>query len=254
MALLATTVAVAACASDPEGGNAAEDDGGGAAGAGDQGGSEGYSDGYGGEGPASCDAPMDRCPTDMPFSGGPCTPGLSCDYPDPGGISWSFTCPSGAWQGTNSCDEELLGCSPTPPQAETCPSPFSGEMSAELQIGPADSSAAFRPFEEGETPEIQWGGQGSAMIFYRIQLDGEDLPDCVQIDSTLTPVGLYEESLVSNVRLRCGESLSLYIIVPYGTCEETEPIDSVLRVAIEGIGQTEVTLSVPPDAFCGGFG
>lgn len=253
IALVTAAAALAACSSDPDSG-AAEDEGGGASGAGDVGGSEGYSDGYGGDGPATCDAPMDRCPTDMPFTGGPCEPGLSCDYPDPDGISWSFTCPSGTWSGSGSCDEELLGCAATPPAAESCPSPFSGEMSAGLQVGPADPTAAFRPFEQGETPNIEWGGQGSAMIFYRIQLDGEDLPDCVQIDSTLTPVGLYEESLVSNVKLRCGESLRLYIIVPFGTCEETEPIDSVLRVAIDGIGETEVTLSVPPDAFCGGFG
>ena len=90
IALVTAAAALAACSSDPDSG-AAEDEGGGASGAGDVGGSEGYSDGYGGDGPATCDAPMDRCPTDMPFTGGPCEPGLSCDYPDPDGISWSFT-------------------------------------------------------------------------------------------------------------------------------------------------------------------
>jgi hypothetical protein len=123
-----------------------------------------------------------------------------------------------------------------------------------LEVGPVEMGQPFRPYEQGESPEIVWGGQGSAMVFYRIAVDGQELPGCVEVDASLTPVGLSPESLKGNVRLRCGESLRLYLIVPYGTCEETEPVDTVLHVEVAGVGTTEVTLQVPPEAFCGGFG
>jgi hypothetical protein len=243
--MLAGLAGLAACDSETAAGEAGEGgEGGNGAGAGG---------GSGAGEPVDCDAPETSCPASMPFPGGPCEGSLSCDYTEDT-VEWAWSCDAGRWDGAPNCDELLGGC-PISPAAEACADPFSGSMSgAVVEVGPVEAGTAFRAFTEGEEPNIQWGGQGSAMVFYRVAIDGDEVPSCVDVDASLTPVGLSAESISTAVRLRCGESLRLYLVVPFGTCEETENIDTVLRVAVDGIGETEVTLSIPPDAFCGGFG
>lgn len=245
--IAAACVTLLACTSEVEGDPAAQGGGG-------TGGGGGQSSGSGAGEPVDCDAPQTSCPASMPFPGGPCDDGLSCDYQEDG-FEWDWTCQDGVWSGQANCDMLVGGTCPIAPPAETCSDPFAGQLSqAVLEVGPVEMGQPFRPFDAGESPEVVWGGQGSAMVFYRIAVDGEELPSCVEVDASLTPVGFSPESLKHNVRLRCGESLRLYLIVPFGTCEETEPVDTVLRVEVAGVGATEATLAIPPEAFCGGFG
>lgn len=204
--------------------------------------------------PESCDTPDTSCPADKPHPGAPCQGALSCAYDQQEVVPWSFTCVGGFWDGEPDCSEIVGGC-PVAPPAESCNDTFAGVRDdAALAVGPSTLGAAFRPFEAGEEVTVQWGGQGSAMIFYRVQLDGEDLPGCVLVRTTIAAEGVAPETTTGAVRLRCGETLGMYIIVPYGDCENTEPVPTTLTVEVEGIGQREVMLLVPADAFCGGFG
>src|SRR5690606_21369729 len=98
-----------------------------------------------------------------------------------------------------------------------------------------------------------WGPQGGAMIFYRVRLDGEELPSCVSITTMVTPVGISPSQTTRPVRLRCGESLSMYEVLPAGDCTSTAPVETTLRVEIAG-RSAEVTLIVPGDAFCAVLG
>jgi len=189
----------------------------------------------------------------MPFPGGPCEGALSCDY-TVDSFDWSWTCDDGVWSGQADCSELLGGACPVPPPAESCSDPFAGEMAGAIRVGPVELGQPFRAYEEGEAIDVVWGGQGSAMVFYRIAIDGEEPPSCAMVEASLTAEGMAPEGLTSAVTMRCGESLRLYTIVPIGSCMETEPVDTVLEVTVQGIGTTSVTLKVPAEAFCGGFG
>ncbi len=201
--------------------------------------------------PTACDVPDTTCPAERPHPGGQCTGALSCTYQDV--VPWEFTCVNDTWEGDPDCEQIVGGC-PVAPPAEYCEAPFTGSMTGTVSVGPADLGEAFRPFAAREAARIEWGGQGSAMIFYRVQLDGEDLPSCVRVKTTIAPQGIAAEDTTHSVVMRCGETLGMYIIVPAGDCSGSVPVPTALTVDVDGIGSTEVMLEVPPDAFCGGFG
>ena len=201
----------------------------------------------------SCDAPDVFCPADKPFAGAPCAGALVCDYDENENVPWTYTCEAGAWVGDPDCSMIVGGACNVPEPAEICPDPVAAN--GVVEVGPADDGSAFRPFEAGEEPEIVWGPQGGAMIFFRVRIDGEEVPSCVQTRTTFTAPNLYSnETVVRNVRLRCGESLAMYIVVPYGDCEAGGMIDSNFTLEIDGAGSFSVDLQVPADAFCPAFG
>ncbi len=203
--------------------------------------------------PAVCDVPDVTCPADKPYPGAPCEGALSCTYDAESGVPWNYSCTGGRWNGEPDCSEVVGGC-PVAPAAEVCSAPVTGAGAAPIEVGPAALGIDFRPFAAGEEPSIVWGGQGSAMIYYRVRVDADDAPGCVQIRTIITPSGGTPETTTSSVVMRCGETLGMYIIVPYGACGGSEPVPTTLTVEVEGVGSTEATLSVPAEAFCGGFG
>lgn len=140
------------------------------------------------------------------------------------------------------------------PPTEACDGPFQGELEGALVFVGPPGEGEFRPFEDGESVPIEVGGQGLAMIFFRMQMVGEDLPACAIVTTTIAAEPVPTESFKRVTRFRCGESLSSYVIIPFGDCTPTEPVDTTLTIDIEGVGATEVVLSVPPEGFCGGFG
>jgi hypothetical protein len=203
---------------------------------------------------ANCSAPDTSCPSEMPFPGAPCTGALACDYDDPV-TPWHWDCVDGRWSGTPDCSEIVGGACGVPESAEACPGPFSGTLSgATVAIGPSEVGKPFRAFQSGEPAEIVWGPQGGAMIFYRVQVDGADVPGCVSITITVTPTGMSPHSVERPVRLRCGETLSMYEVLPEGGCVSSDPVETMIRVEVAGVGTAEVILVVPGDAFCAALG
>lgn len=205
--------------------------------------------------PGECGLIDIGCPSARPFPGSPCEGSLSCTYEDDITI-FTATCSDGGWTESVECTEEILGgtCGGTPPVAETCNSPYSGTMEANLEVGPPPGSEAFRPFEEGEQLSPEIGGQGSAMVWFTVRLDGEELPDCARITSTLESDAFYDPGQqVSDVKLRCGASLGMYAVVPYADCEdlmEGDVVDVTLRVDVRGVGETSYPLRLAYEDLC----
>ena len=208
--------------------------------------------GAGGDEP-SCDAPDLSCPADMPFAGAPCEGNLVCHYPDDV-EPWLWRCVASRWEGEADCTMLVGGACGVPEPAEVCAAPFGGELAATVAIGPSDPGQPFRPFENGEAAEVEIGPQGGAMIFYRVEVDGQDIPGCISLRTTVTPAGMAPSSVDRPVRLRCGESLSMYVVLPEGGCESSEPVETTVQIEVEGIGSAEVMLLVPGEAFCSALG
>lgn len=201
----------------------------------------------------NCGAIDESCPAERPFAGAPCAEGLTCEYVEDGGqTTWELTCEDGAWSAWASCELLPTGCQIIPPPAEACDTPFDGDVEAEIELGPA-AEEAFRPFFEGEEVAIVWGAQGNSMLFYRVKLTGPELPICVALTVRLeSPV--FEDAFPGHetVVLRCGQSLSIYTIIPYGDCaSDDEYFDASFRVDVQGVGSVSKSLKLPYEALCG---
>ncbi len=199
------------------------------------------------------------CPSARPFPGSPCEGSFSCTYEDEVAIITS-TCANDAWTESVECTEEVIGgsCGGTPPASESCTSPFSGSMEATLEVGPPPGSQAFRPFEEGELISPEIGGQGSAMVWFTLRMDGDELPDCARVTATLESGVFYDPGQqISDVKLRCGASLGMYSVVPYADCEnltEGDVVDVTLTVEVAGIGEASYPLRLAYEDVCFIFG
>ncbi|MEZ4446739.1 MAG: hypothetical protein R3B72_47110 [Polyangiaceae bacterium] len=202
----------------------------------------------GGSTPENCNEPDTSCPTAMPFSGGLCEGNLTCPYEDD--IPWTWTCTDGFWTGEPGCNQFEGGC-PPPIPAETCSNPSTATLSGiSVQVGPIELGQPFRPYAAGELVNIEWGLQGAPMVFFHVRLEGDQVPNCVDVTATLSSDGLEPTVLGSPVTLHCGESLRLYSIVPFGNCGPTEPVPSSLTIDVAGIGSTTAAISIPAEAFC----
>ena len=186
----------------------------------------GGSDSGGGEG---CDVPDTACPETAPIGGAPCEGMLHCEYTE-----GSFAdCTDGAWT-TVSCP----GCAP--PLAEGCRPPFDGTLSgASVVVGPADG--AFRAFMEGERIRPSFGGQGGAMIAYRVRVEGADSPTCVAITATVTLDGASSAPATFPLKLHCGESLGAFSIFAESPCEFRD-YAVTLAIEVAGVGSTSTSL------------
>lgn len=196
------------------------------------------------------------CPARRPHPGAPCQGALTCAYPE-GSALWGATCVDEAWSLNATCTEQSIGgvCF-LPSEAETCTDPFLGAGEGTVEAGVSSHQGAFRPFEEGELLEVEFGGQGSPMLWYRVQVDGPQPPPCARVTATMESPEFYEPgSVVRDVVLRCGASLDMFTIVPFGDCTgSTEPVEVTLTVEVEGIGASTTSVMLPADALCGGFG
>jgi len=217
----------------------------------------GGSGGSGGEGAAACGVPDLACPAAKPYPGATCQVSSSCEYPVGDQMNtWTYTCESGRWQAVASCNAPPGGGCPIPPLAEKCDTPFTGSASgAAIEIGIADPSQPFRSFQDGEEINMLWGGQGSPMVPYRVRVSGVDA-SCIRIDTTLTLAAKSAAPTPNAIVLRCGESLSIYDIVPVDLldCQVNEQlVDLDILVEVQGVGSAtaHVTLQNPGCALSG---
>ena len=91
------------------------------------------------------------------------------------------------------------------------------------------------------------------------KLDGENIPNCVMVKTTVSADVAPSLSRTLPTTLRCGETLRMYVVIPDGNCtngepDDTELVDTELNIDVEGIGSTSVMLKIPPDAFCSFLG
>lgn len=183
---------------------------------------------------ASCFLPARECPEEPPLPGSPCEGMLSCPY----GTGGMGTCAGGVWLYDPGCDG---GCAP--PLAEVCRDPFTGALSgAVVEIGPVDG--AFRPFSDHEPITAVYGGQGGAMINYRVRIDGMDVPaDCIEVSASVVYDAMAPVSSRHGVVLHCDQTLGIFEVLPDRPCESRiYPVTMTVEVA--GIGETSVTLDL----------
>lgn len=195
----------------------------------------------------TCDAPETSCPPTLPFEGAPCDLADNCEYDPQEGEHWTYSCTDGVWIGTVEC--MLLGGGCVPPLVETCETPVRDHGAGTVEIGPV-SDGAFRPFMDGEEADVTIGGQGSPMIQFRIRTV-DDAPACTEMVTTLrTPVA---DDVVGRTRLRirCGESLGVFTVMPVVVdCPPGPTTQFELEVELTGIGSTTATLTVDSMVFC----
>jgi hypothetical protein len=191
-------------------------------------------------GTTMCGVPDTACPADAPLAGAPCEGALSCEYihPDSGATEpdWEFACTSGAWELVRL---DCLGCAP--PLVERCSDPFEGTLDgASFELGPV-SEVAFAPFAPGVHTAPVFGGQGLAMIEFRVRVDPLTAPGCMTFRIQASMEGVDGDLQTLPAKLRCGETLRMYAILPSNPCEFREYL-SQLTVEIEGIGSETVDL------------
>lgn len=182
-------------------------------------------------GPADCNAPDTECPDLPPVTGGPCEGDLSCDYDD-GSLA---QCVDGHWN-SYGCP----GCAP--PLAEGCRPPFDGTLEgAGVQIGPYSPTDAFRPFTDGERISPVFGAQGGSMVEFQLSVDHATPPSCAAVTANVSLDGVASAPATFPVRLHCGSSLRVLVILPDNPCEERDyAVD--LDVEVAGVGSTSVSL------------
>jgi hypothetical protein len=192
-------------------------------------------DGGTGDGGLSCLEPDRVCPEEPPLPGSPCEGMLVCPYSG-GGMG---TCAGGVWAFDPGCDGGG-GCAP--PLAEICRTPFAGTLSGgSVEIGPPDGP--FRPFTDHEVVSATFGGQGGAMIGYRVRVNGVEVPACMTVDAVVTYDGMAPVPSHRGIELHCGQTLSVYDILPDRPCEaRIYPV--TLTVEVVGVGSTTATLDL----------
>jgi hypothetical protein len=164
------------------------------------------------------------CPADTPLAGGSCLSGLECPFTVPGCVGFGTArCAEGAWTLE---PPPAVGCSIggfVPPAAETCRAPFTG--TAEGGVSVALSELGF-----------SWGAQGGAMIAVDVTLDGEagELP-CVGAAVRVEIDGRAEPEARSALRMRCGESHGLFVVLSENPCE-LRPYEVTVTATVEGVG------------------
>jgi hypothetical protein len=180
---------------------------------------------------------------DPPYEGAPCEGSLRCEYPDEfSEETWTFECRDGAWDGSVTCEHVAIGGTcPVPPFAEVCRDLFSGTVAgATIALGPPDEA---RSFSVGEMVPIVWGGQGSPMITFRLNVTGGDELECVNVRTTVSLSGETGVMTTWPVKIRCGRSLSLFRILPLDLGEARD-LDVILEAEVTGVGTTTARLKV----------
>ncbi|MCC7541959.1 MAG: hypothetical protein IT379_37410 [Deltaproteobacteria bacterium] len=175
------------------------------------------------------------CPAVMPAERAPC--------------SGTFTCTYGSRQ--LRCNGEEIDdvaasfdAGGIPYLAESCPLPFEGTMTgARIELLPGFGDA--RAFEPGERVAPQVGPQGGTMLYFRVRVVGDDVPDCVQMNATVALDGGEPAPAIVAVRLHCGQSYRLVAILADNPCAAGDHAVS-LTVELEGIGTTTVDLVMEP--------
>lgn len=177
-------------------------------------------------GPPICDEVDRACPESVPQPGSACEGDLECRDP--------FTFPS--------CDDPIVRCIDGRWVHPPCitPGPLLAEGCSDAALGPFSGLA----LTVDPPTELVWGLQGNAMIEFEIAIDPrEDAPGCVSVRTLLTFDGDAVQS-TRPVRLRCGRSLTIQVIVPGLPCDD-RAYEGTLEVEVIGLATQTIDFSVP---------
>jgi hypothetical protein len=189
--------------------------------------------------PPVCDDPDRACPSGAPVWGGPCEGPLMCPYEVCGPESSDiYECVGGEWTLTMPG-----GCAGfAPPLAETCSDPFEGTIDG-ARVWISEDRPGAPEIEDGATIEKIFGGQGLAMVPYRVHIDGADVPSCARVTTVLTLDGTEGGPAPHDVRFRCAETLRVQDILPINPCEMRDyPV--TIEVTVEGVGSVTRNLTI----------
>jgi len=199
---------------------------------------------------------MTSCPESVfdIYPDGPCAGELTCSYDIYEGLEvWYFTCTDGRLVMTYDCIGIGGACGITPP-AEACLDPYdAGATGDGVQIGPPTLTEAFAPFEDGQMIPVAWGGQGSPMVEFRLALDTIETIDCISYQLTAETSAGTNAQTAGTVRLRCGDSLAMYLVLPTEVIDCDEGVfDLHLELTVEGFGTTTYDLTFQGGGGCWG--
>lgn len=178
--------------------------------------------------PPTCDGDV-VCPADQPFASTSCLTGLSCPYPAPGCTDpGTALCVDGVWTWT---PPNPMSCSIggfVPPQAETCRDPFTGTSSGTTSV--ALPMGAFT-----------WGAQGGSMLAVDLTVGGEAASlTCVRASVLVRIDGRAEPEARYGLRMRCGQSHGIYVILSENPCEE-RLYTVEITATVDGVGTATTT-------------
>jgi hypothetical protein len=178
------------------------------------------------------------CPADPPLRGGSCLTGLECPFTVAGCVGFGTArCIEGAWMLE---PPPAVGCSIggfVPPAAETCRAPFAGTAAGDVRV--AVPAGGFT-----------WGPQGGAMLQVDVTLEGEAAEQpCVGASVRVEIDGRAEPEARAALRMRCGESHGLFVVLSENPCE-VRPYEVTITATVEGVGtaSTSMTLDGGPPA------
>jgi len=210
-----------------------------------------------GPAPMACNAPMTSCPENQQglFVGGPCEGDeLLCSYEIAAEMEyWHFTCVDGRWAMQPEC-LSIGGVCGIPAPSEACLGPYDGAaLSAGFDIGTANLQDAFSPFAPGQEVPLVWGGQGSPMLEFRLEVDDLEAPECLSYQMTAELSAGTSAEASGTVRMRCGKSLTMYIILPLEIIDcDPSLFDLKLTLTIPGLGERVYDLTFQGGGGCFG--
>lgn len=175
----------------------------------------------------ACDGDL-VCPLDVPYTNTSCHTGLSCPYPAPNcDDPQTAVCTDGRWEIVTPNPSTCVIGGFTPPEPERCRTPFMGTSSGTVTVGVVD--------------EFVWGAQGGAMVAVDVLLEDVAMPlTCVEARITVRVDGVVEPQARYGLRLRCGASNGLIVVLSSLPCEAREyPVQ--VDVEITGVGSGSTT-------------
>lgn len=208
-------------------------------------------------GPVSCGTPATICPGSIPHTGAPCEGELSCPYAvgDVLNTIHTASCDTGTWTITTACDPALGGGCDVPPLAESCIDPFGGTLAnASVAVGPR-GDGAFTPYVDGSQIDLVWGGQGSPMFEFRVELDGDggDALTCANVKATIDIDGVPTVDASQPVVFRCGSTLGVFVIVPASPIDCDDKMFQLdITIEVQGVGSTSIQVLVQGGEHCFG--
>jgi len=175
----------------------------------------------------ACDGDL-VCPSDVPYTNTSCHTGLSCPYPAPNCDGpQTAVCTGERWQIVPPDSSTCLLGGFTPPEPERCRTPFTGTSSGAVTVQVGDA--------------FVWGPQGGAMVAIDVLLEDTAMPlTCVEARITVRVDGVVEPQARYGLRLRCGASNGLIVVLSSLPCEARDyPVQ--IDVEVTGVGSGTLT-------------
>lgn len=184
-------------------------------------------------GPEACAVDV-TCPERPPSAGAFCEGALSCEY-DEGSLCtapWRAICETGRWTVIEPPPERCGGARPPPRTAELCSMPFAGAVEGSVSL-------------EIVRDRLVVGTQGTPMLAIQVRLDGPaSALDCVRVAPELRVDGVVRMTSTRNLRLRCGSTTGLLVLVFADDVCDGAPHEADITIDVEGVGGASASATI----------